>query len=173
MILEKVISGGQTGADQAGLRAAKAFGIPTGGWMPLGFTTLAGPRPEFYDLYGMREFNCAGYAPRTWANVRDSDGTLRFACNFSSSGEMCTLKAINYHRKPYQNIRVPMTKHGLVDLSTEALDALEGQIRDIATWMQGIHVLNVAGNSDRTCCGIGAFVESYLTRLFNFLKNMP
>ena len=30
-MLERVVSGGQTGADQAGLRAARAFGIATGG----------------------------------------------------------------------------------------------------------------------------------------------
>jgi len=30
-VLTKVISGGQTGADQAGLRAAKTAGIATGG----------------------------------------------------------------------------------------------------------------------------------------------
>ena len=35
----KVISGGQTGADQAGLVAARRFGIPTGGWMPRGWKT--------------------------------------------------------------------------------------------------------------------------------------
>jgi hypothetical protein len=33
----KIISGGQSGADQAAWRAAKAFGIATGGWMPRGF----------------------------------------------------------------------------------------------------------------------------------------
>ena len=51
-MLDKVISGGQTGADQAGWRAARAVGIPTGGWMPLGFLTEDSPRPEFADLYG-------------------------------------------------------------------------------------------------------------------------
>jgi hypothetical protein len=45
-VLTKVISGGQTGADQAGWRAARAFGIPTGGWMPLEFRTERGPCPE-------------------------------------------------------------------------------------------------------------------------------
>src|SRR5262249_12492939 len=34
MLLDKVISGGQTGADQGALRAARATGIPTGGWAP-------------------------------------------------------------------------------------------------------------------------------------------
>jgi hypothetical protein len=41
-MLERVITRGQTGADQAAWRAAKAFGIPTGGAMPLGFLTETG-----------------------------------------------------------------------------------------------------------------------------------
>jgi hypothetical protein len=40
-MLEKILSGGQTGADQAAWRAARSFGLPTGGWMPLGFLTEA------------------------------------------------------------------------------------------------------------------------------------
>jgi hypothetical protein len=31
-MLKKIVSGGQTGADQAGLKAARAAGIETGGW---------------------------------------------------------------------------------------------------------------------------------------------
>ena len=41
-MLERVITRGQTGADQAAWRAAKAFGISTGGAMPLGFLTETG-----------------------------------------------------------------------------------------------------------------------------------
>jgi hypothetical protein len=51
-MLDKTISGGQTGADQAAWRAAKAHAIATGGWMPKGFLTEDGPRPEFAELYG-------------------------------------------------------------------------------------------------------------------------
>ena len=36
-MLEKIVSGGQTGADQGGWRAAVACGLATGGWMPEGF----------------------------------------------------------------------------------------------------------------------------------------
>lgn len=42
-MIERVISGGQTGADQAALRAARACGIPTGGWAPRGWLTEDGP----------------------------------------------------------------------------------------------------------------------------------
>jgi hypothetical protein len=33
-MIEKVVTGGQTGADRGGWRAAQACGIATGGWMP-------------------------------------------------------------------------------------------------------------------------------------------
>ncbi|MFO7971456.1 MAG: putative molybdenum carrier protein [Desulfobacterales bacterium] len=35
-MLTKIISGGQTGADQAALDAAIELGIPHGGWIPKG-----------------------------------------------------------------------------------------------------------------------------------------
>jgi hypothetical protein len=38
-LVTKVISGGQSGADLGGLRAAKVLGIQTGGSMPKGFLT--------------------------------------------------------------------------------------------------------------------------------------
>jgi hypothetical protein len=46
-----VISGGKTGADQAGWRAAEACGIETGGWMPLHFQTENGPDGSLGRLY--------------------------------------------------------------------------------------------------------------------------
>jgi Circularly permutated YpsA SLOG family len=46
----KIISGGQTGADQAGWRAAKACGLETGGWMPKGWKTELGCSPFFGPL---------------------------------------------------------------------------------------------------------------------------
>src|SRR5580658_4523105 len=55
LLVEKVISGGQTGADRAGLEVAKELGYKTGGAMPLGFEALDGPHPEFKDKYEMHE----------------------------------------------------------------------------------------------------------------------
>jgi Circularly permutated YpsA SLOG family len=63
---ERVITGGQTGADQAGLRAAKAFGIATGGFMPRGFLTEDGPRPDFSELYGAVECPDPGLYRARW-----------------------------------------------------------------------------------------------------------
>jgi hypothetical protein len=73
-----VVSGGQTGADQAGWRAAQACGIETGGWMPLHFMTEDGPDSSFGRLYGAKAMPTGDYAARTARNIRESDGTLWF-----------------------------------------------------------------------------------------------
>jgi hypothetical protein len=79
--LTKIISGGQTGVDQAALRAAIACGLEIGGWCPPGRMCEAGFIPEEFPL---QETECerspdAPEVPRSqrteW-NVRDSDGTL-------------------------------------------------------------------------------------------------
>jgi hypothetical protein len=82
-MLDEVVTGGQTGADQAALRAARAAGIPTGGWAPLGWLveTADGKRTEaapWLAEYGLTECPEPGFPARARANVRDSDGTLWF-----------------------------------------------------------------------------------------------
>lgn len=151
MRVKKIISGGQTGADQAGLRAARKLGLATGGWVPKGCLTQDGPRLWLLTKYGCQEHSSKYYPPRTFANVRDSDATLRFAINFQSPGELCTLRALNLYHKPYLDIN-PLTPPSLT------------QIRH---WLKThkVEILNVSGNSKKTCSWIGDFVFSYLVRL--------
>lgn len=85
MIITQIISGGQTGADQGGLAAAKLLGLKTGGWMPKGWRTQTGPRPDMRELYGMTEHASPDYPPRTAANVKMADATLIFG-NAGSRG---------------------------------------------------------------------------------------
>ena len=75
-MLEKIISGGQTGVDQAALDVAMELGIPCGGWCPRGRWSEDGPIDERYPLV---ESSSADPAERTERNVRDSDGTLIIA----------------------------------------------------------------------------------------------
>lgn len=152
----KIISGGQTGADQAGLRAAKAVGLDTGGWLPKDCITLDGPRPDLLVEYGMKEFPISGYPPRTEANVKDSDGTLRFAKTFSSAGEKCTLRAIKWFNRLHLDIGMNNPKSKEIVLSW---------IKD-----NDIKTLNIAGNSEQTAPGIGDFVYDYLFELFLAVK---
>jgi hypothetical protein len=156
---ERVISGGQTGADRAALAAATAAGIATGGWMPKGFRAQDGPRPEFATLYGLREHASGRYPPRTALNVKESDATLRFATDWNSPGEMLTLQMCTRYGKP----QLEVTPGGGV---TPA---------DVAGWLvrNNVRVLNVAGNTERTAPGIGAFVAAFLAEAFRLLSEAP
>ncbi len=155
MKLERVISGGQTGADRGGLAAAKAAGIATGGWMPKGFRALDGARQEFAELYGLREHPSHRYPPRTALNVKDSDATLRFALDWDSPGERLTLELCERYDRP----------HFDVTLTGETTPA------DVAGWLRAsaVRVLNVAGNAERTAPGIEAFVTAFLADVFQLL----
>ena len=53
--LQKVVSGGQTGADRAGLKAACILGIETGGWAPTGFATANGNDPTLGTKFHLKE----------------------------------------------------------------------------------------------------------------------
>ena len=80
--LTKIISGGQIGIDQAGLRAAKSVGLETGGVMPKG-QLVYDPKtrgkisdPKVANEFGLTEHTSAGWLPRTEQNVIDANGTL-------------------------------------------------------------------------------------------------
>ncbi len=156
MPLERVISGGQTGADRAALAAARAAGIPTGGGMPRGFRAQDGPRPEFAELYGVREHDSDRYPPRTALNVKESDATLRFASDWDSPGEVLTLAMGERYRKPHLDV------------------PLDGSVTpaDVAEWIVegGVRVLNMAGNAERTSPGIEAFVAAFMAEVFRILR---
>jgi Circularly permutated YpsA SLOG family len=152
-MLERVISGGQTGADQAGWRAARSAKIATGGFMPLGFLTEDGPRPDFAEMFGAVEMPGGGYPERTRARVRDSDATIWFGNPDSPEGRT-TLRACTGFGKPVYLVNEILT-----------------QPADVAAWIEAeeARVLNVAGNRESTEPGIGGQVERFLGAVFGRL----
>jgi len=165
--VELVISGFQTGADIAGIHVARSFGIPTAGWMPKGFRTQDGCKPDYAKLYGAKEFTTASYKDRTWANVEWADGTIRLASHMDSAGEKCTLNAIKHHKKPYFDVEFDTWSGRLKDYK-----APPGRIQFLAAyWIltNNIKILNVAGNSKATSCYIGGSVNVFLTEVFRML----
>lgn len=92
----KVISGGQTGADRAGLDAAKAAGLPTGGYAPSNFWTERGPDPSLKAL-GLQAGGSLAW--RTEQNVVCSDATVVFQTH-SSPGSNMTAAVAAQHGKP-------------------------------------------------------------------------
>ena len=71
--MRKIVSGGQSGVDRAALDAARALGMPAGGWCPRGRIAEDG---SIRRRYRMLETPSAGYVERTEWNARDSDATL-------------------------------------------------------------------------------------------------
>ena len=99
MTLEKIISGGQTGVDQIGLRVGKYLGIPTGGTAPKNYKTEKGLEYKLQE-YGLTQSYSDDYAVRTENNVEDSDGTVLFG-DMTSAGSRQTIMLCLRHKKPY------------------------------------------------------------------------
>ncbi len=152
----KIISGGQTGVDLAGLDAAKKNGLETGGWMPRKWQNLEGQQPHFATLYGMHEHKNVGYAPRTKQNVVDSDGTLIIATNQSSPGTRLTISAAKLFRKEM-----------LVCNADYSADMIYNWIID-----NKFKIVNIAGNSEQTSPGIYDQAFKILDEVFYKIKNI-
>lgn len=151
--LTKIISGGQSGADLAGVIAGKRLGYATGGKMPQGFLTENGYHPEYADLYGMEAIPHGSYDERTRANVLDSHGTLLFG-DMGSSGSRLTLKFASLYHRP----RLIVTDDEFVTgIYWDDVDACR---RWIVKYK--IAILNVAGNREGTHEGIGDRVVAFL-----------
>lgn len=152
--LIRIISGAQTGADQGALRAAKALGLLTGGYMPRGWCTDDGPSPNFESLYGMRQTTSSYYPQRTRMNVIESDGTLIWG-RLNSPGCLLTLKYCEQYGKPHFSC----VWTGPLSFAQGTPDKMFlGWLR-----MNSIRTLNVAGNREKTNPGINEAVYQFLT----------
>jgi hypothetical protein len=130
-MIKKVISGGQTGADQAALDIAIKLDIPHGGWVPKGRLTEDGPLPEKYRL---QEMGTSGYPERTEQNVIDSDGTLIFSHGELSGGSRLTQELAGKHGRSCLHINL------------NTINAFHAA-QKIKSWTveNHIEILNVAG----------------------------
>lgn len=148
-MIEKVVSGGQTGVDRAGLDAATAAGLPIGGYCPKGRLAEDGTVPECYPLI---ELESDRYASRTEKNVVESDGTLVLNCGELTDGTRATVEFAREHRRP----------HLILQLDQEPdLELCHAWIEE-----NGVRTLNVAGPRESKCPGIYQKALELLRRLF-------
>jgi hypothetical protein len=99
-MIEKVISGGQMGADRIGLEVASELGLETGGTAPKGYRTSRGPDRTLRG-FGVAESSSGNYPQRTKANIEASDGTVIFAHNLRSPGSRLTIRLCEQLERPY------------------------------------------------------------------------
>lgn len=144
MALYKVISGGQTGADQGGLLAAWRVGFLTGGTAPANFLTSRGVNP-LLEVLGLRAEG--NFQTRTRKNIDDAHATLIFAEDSTSSGTVLTINHARKTKKPFLVIDISNLK-----VQDDHLQALVQQVYDFLIMVlsqDGAIILNIAGNRER------------------------
>lgn len=159
-MISKVISGGQTGVDQAALLAARRCGVPTGGWAARGWETEDGPAP-WLSRYNLQENPVAGYTKR---NVMESDATILFVLDYSElrSGTRLTRDVCAELGRP----------HALIDLSNDPAEYAFWWLRfqvGLRHLVAGDIELNAAGPRESKSPGIGEKAERFLVELFTKL----
>ncbi len=161
-MISLVLSGGQTGADWAAWKAARRCSIPCSGWMPRGFLTESGPKPEYARSYGAKEHTSPEYPPRTAANVNGCDCVLWLGDPRSPGGRLTQRLAHEMERFP---ISVVSLREGM-DLHA-VLGVIVSSHRQI--FVDRPYTLLVAGNRESSAPGIGAMAEEFCVRLFTLL----
>jgi hypothetical protein len=155
-IFERVVSGGQTGADQGALDAALKLGHPCGGWCPMARRSEAGPIP---DKYPLQEHPFPQYPARAEANVVDSDGTLVFIYGEPTGGTGLTIKYARKHEKPVY----------IFDFEADALNQDPEKV-----WLWGhennVFTLNVAGPRESGEPGTRDLVEAVMLMVLKFAR---
>jgi hypothetical protein len=146
-MIDRVISGGQTGVDRAALDVALKLGIPCGGWCPRGRRAEDGPIDARYPL---QETPTDEYPQRTEWNVRDSDATLILTFGRPKGGTALTIRLAERLGKPCL----------VVDL-----DAKPAPSTDVLVlWARShdVRVLNVAGPRETEAKEVGRRAGEWL-----------
>lgn len=151
-MINKIISGGQTGVDRAALDVALQLNIPHGGWCPKGRLSESGIIPEKYLL---TETLSSDYSERTLLNIKDSDGTLILVPTIPfnvNDGTHLTIQKVKAKHKPYL----------IIDLSKE------NNIDEVINWTKenNIKLLNIAGPRESQCSGVYNKAFEYLQKIF-------
>ena len=153
-MIEKIISGGQTGVDRAALDVALDNNFPCSGWCPKGRKAEDGPLASRYPL---KETGSSDYRVRTEKNVKEADGTLILTWGKPTGGTALTVKVADKHSKPCL----------VLDLE----QGNQEMITTIQSWIEknNILVLNVAGPRESKVQGIHDIAREVLNGMMEHL----
>ena len=150
-MINKIVSGAQTGADRAGLDVAIRHGFPHGGWCPKGRKAEDGRIGGQYQLV---ETPSGDYLQRTEWNARDSDGTVVFTlAREVTGGSLRTIEFAKKHKRPWIHI----SRAGDYIPSV----TLQGFVKD-----HDIGILNLAGPRESKEPGIWKWVYQVVEDAF-------
>lgn len=156
-MIEKIVSGGQTGVDQAALAMAVEAGLTIGGWCPKGGLDANGVC-VLHTYPTLKQASTPDPNERTMLNIDDSDGTLIVVPRYPLPDSIVdgTRLTINYavqQKKP----------HLIISLSNKA-EAI-GAILD---WVDqcNIHILNIGGPRESNWPGIHNEASDLFRELF-------
>jgi len=157
-MIEKIVSGAQTGADRGALDVAIRHGFPHGGWCPKGRKA----EDRIIGLqYNLIETPTDNYLQRTEWNVRDTGGTVVFTLSETvSGGSLRTIEFCKKHKKPAAHISR--------SAKYKPADALPRFVAE-----QKIKVLNVAGPRESKEPGVGLWGYQVLEDAFFWGKAHP
>jgi hypothetical protein len=154
--LIRVISGGQTGADQGGLQAAYELSIPTGGWTIKNYGTEVGPMPELAK-YGLHCLDTNNYVARTALNAQQGHLTIWFG-SMDSRGFQATRRECQLAHKPFEV------------MTNKARSIIETRIfLYYRNCKDPEFILNVAGNRESSSPGIHQEVYQSLLAVLSSL----
>lgn len=168
-MIQTIVSGGNTGADQGGLFAAEILGIATGGYAPKYYRTEEGTRPELLgDRFGLIESEHEDYTYRTRENVLLADATVIFGRRSPGSnrteeecriaGKPCAWVLAMAGVIPKPNIPA------LQVVNTYMISAYRPRILRFWLIRNKVSTLNVAGNRESKNPGIGEFTKHFLIK---------
>lgn len=142
-LVQRIVSGGQTGVDRAALDVALHVGIPCGGWCPRGRRAEDGRIP---DRYPLQETPSEAYEQRTRWNVRDTDGTLIIVPVPLQGGTKLTWDHAHTLSKPIHHVAI---------YDGHAIESVQAWCR-----AHSVHTLNIAG--PRASEGVEVYRQSFV-----------
>ena len=172
-MLEHVITGGNSGVEQAAWRVAKRWGYKTSGMMRKEFMTDCGPMPQFAELYGAKESRSSDFTSSIQSNAQASNVVLWLgptggpihsivyrACSHTNPG--CTERiqhSLSRRIITVEDMESRMRKY-------EAIGMIP--IRDLLMTTKKVFI---TGPMESQEPGIGEMAERFLDTVFRMIKD--
>jgi hypothetical protein len=151
-VVERIVSGGQTGVDRAALRCGLDLGIAVGGYCPAEYRAEDGMVPEWLRHYLVCT-ESSDYRERTRLNVSTSDATLIIGRGLLAAGTALTVEHCRTLGRPHIVVQVRDPDAGPI----------------VTGWLERTNprTLNVAGPRESTHPGIDAEAYALLRSVFD------